>query len=229
MAGIDLLLYRPGSSLLHRTHPTLKILLLLLISFQVTYGDVITLIYYMVITQLYRRKIIKGELLYGLYICISLTIFQSINSGSLEVVTFIQSFIYSLRFVQVISLGNIFITTTRPEEISPAIQKLIRSRKISENIGLSLRTFPIFLQSWKQCYMALKSRLYFNRKSPIYRLKWIAIPLLIETFKRSHEISIAMDARCYRGWIEEEISDKEYPIILIIITILPFLQLIKTL
>lgn len=223
VAEINLFQYRVGTTLIHRMHPTLKILLILLISIQVTYGNTYNLIYYVLLILIYRRGLSRSELYYGLYITLTLTLFQSISIKEFNIQVLFQSLIYSLRFIIVISMGNLFISTTRPESISQAIYNLLRNRKLSENISLSLRTFPIFIESWKQCHTALKARNFYNRKNPFYRLTWISIPLLIETFKKSHDISLTLETRCYSGWIPEEITDRDINKWVIIIILIPYL------
>lgn len=225
MAEIDLFQYRAGSSLLHKMHPSLKIILIILISIQVTYGSSYTLLYYSLLIMIYRRGISRSELIYGIYITTTLTLFQSLTEGAFNHSILTQSLIYSLRFIIVISMGNLFISTTRPESISQAIYHLLRNKRLSENIGLSLRTFPIFIQSWRECHMALKSRSFYSRKNPLYRLKWISIPLLVETFKKSHEITLSMESRSYSGWVSEEIVDRVIPKKVIFVVLIPYLQL----
>lgn len=226
MADIKLFIYQKGSSSIHKTHPTQKILLLILTSYFLTTGSLYILLYYLVVILLgfyiskLDIKLLFKDLKYLLVLTIIITIFQ----GSIK-----NSLIYTLRIGEMLILGTIFTGTTKPNEIAPGLYKLIRNRKIAQNISLTINLIPTFLIGWKEINQSLNSRGLYLSKNPFRKLFGIAIPLLIETFKKSEDISMAMESRAYSGWNNTEIEDNKINIIMLIIFISPFLLLIKKL
>lgn len=227
MANLDLFSYTKVNSRLHRTHPTLKIVLLSLISFSIVYGSKYALIYYLIliifgfITS--KLTLLFHQFKYLLFITISITLFQIVINRDFSIIAIVNTLIYILRITEVILLGNLFTGTTRPQDITQGLYNIIRNKKLSENISLTIRLIPTFLISWNEIEQSLNSRGLYLRKNPFVLLKNISIPIIVDTFKKADSISTAMESRCYSGWIEEKVRDTNIDIPLIIIVILPYL------
>ncbi len=220
MADINIFIYKKGNSLIHQLHPTLKIVLMILSSYLITTGETLLLFYYITIilfaffiSKLSLSLLLK-DLRYLLILGVIISLFESsIYSG----------LIYTARIGEMLLLGTIFTGTTRPEDIAPGLFKIIRNKKIAQNISLTIGLVPTFLISWKEIESCLNSRGLYIRKNPFRILNGIVLPLLIETFKKADYISMAMESRCYTGWMEEEITDTKINIPIIILIILPYL------
>lgn len=224
MATLNLFIYKEDVTILHKMHPTLKIILMGFISFLLTYGNNIILVYYttlvligFILSKLNIYLILK-DLKYIIFLGSILTIF----SGDI-----IPSVIYTLKIGIIILLGTLFMGTTRPEDITPGLYNIIRNKKLTENISLTIRLIPTFLISWGEIEESLKSRGLYLSKNPLKIIFNITIPLLIETFKRGDSISMAMESRCYSGWVKSKVFERGISISIIALTISPTLLLIK--
>ena len=227
MAEVVLFSYQKGDSRIHRLHPTLKILMLFFVAIGVTYGDLLTLLYYIVLIGLsfYKSKISKNlfQMKYITLLAVTIFLFQVVLIKDITFEAIKNSILYVVRISSVILLGRIFTETTRPDDITPGIYNIIRSRRVAQNISLTIRLIPTFLISWSQIQLALKSRGLYLRKNPFIILKNITIPLLVETFKKSDSISNAMESRCYTGWVKCKTFEDNLDILLIVLTTLPHL------
>ncbi|MBN2618339.1 MAG: energy-coupling factor transporter transmembrane protein EcfT [Spirochaetales bacterium] len=224
MAEINIFNYIPGKSRLHKLHPSIKIILMLIISGLTLYGDIYFTIYYFILsiiaTKFCKIKIGKVQIKYLIFIFVSMSVFQYFFSQGVD---------YSIKIVTIILYGNIFTSTTKPSDITPGLYILIRNRRISENLSLTIRLIPMFLLGWSEINDTLNSRGLFVQKNPFRKIYYITIPLLVETIKRADNISAAMDSRNYNGWTNEEIKYREIYLSIIIIVLLPCLLLIKKL
>lgn len=235
MAQIDFFTYNKKNTILHKTHPTLKIILIALLSITVTRGSLLELIYSVALitvsyfaAQIPFKSLIK-ELRYIIFLIASLTLFQFLLGGLSFIESLNSAGYYGLRIAGLITLGSIFINTTKPQEISPGVYNIVRNKQVSEFISLTIKLVPTFIIGWSRVDESLKSRgLYFS-KNPFRIMKHISIPLLVETFKRADSISTSMESRGYKGWIKADIENKKISVFLIIPVIIPYLLQIKTL
>lgn len=223
MAELNIFIYKKGNSIIHKLHPTLKVILMVLSSYVITTGNNFILLYYIsiIIFGFFISKLPLKLLLKDLKYLLFLGVIISLSESSI-----ISGLIYTVRIGEMILLGTIFTGTTRPEDIAPGLFKIIRSRRIAQNIALTIGLIPTFLISWKEIESSLNSRGLYIRKNPLRILNGIVLPLLIETFKKADSISMAMESRCYTGWVEEEIRDTRINIPIIILIIFPYPLLI---
>ena len=235
MAEINLFIFKDVDSLLHRTHPTLKIVFLVIASFFISKGDGLFLTYYSLlllfgfkIAGLKFRTMIR-ELRYLIILTGIIIIFQLIERHDYILLTLGNSLLYSLRIGLLIFYSILFTGTTKPQDIAPGIYILVRNKSLAQNISLSITLIPTFLLSWYQVKETLESRGIGQVRNPLRIIYYISIPLLVDIFKRSNSISEAMNARSYSKWIVQKPQNRERPIIIIFVTTLPFLQLIKML
>lgn len=235
MAQIDFFTYNKKDTIIHSTHPTLKIILIALLSITLTRGTIFELMYSISIiviayfVSLIPLKSLVKEFRYILFLISSLTVFQFLLGG-LDIIEALSSAAYyGLRITGLITLGSIFINTTKPQEITPGVYNIIRSKQISEFISLTIKLIPTFIIGWSHVDESLKSRGLYLSKNPFRIMKHLSIPLLVETFKRANSISISMESRGYNGWIKTDIENKRLPIFLVIPVIIPYLLQIKML
>lgn len=233
MAEIVLFSYEKGDSKIHKLHPTLKILLLSLISISITYGSIFTVIYYILFIALgFYISGIEGDIRqskYIVFLTIMVILFQIVFTGDFSLETILITALYVVRISLIIFMGKLFTATTKPDDITPSIYNLLPSMSIAENISLTIRLIPTFLISWSEINQTLKSRGLYLRKNPFYILRNITIPLLIETFRKSDTISSSMESRCYSKWVKCKVSENRIDILIILLAILPHLPQIKML
>jgi energy-coupling factor transporter transmembrane protein EcfT len=236
MAQIDLFSYNFIDTPFHRMHPVLKIAILSITSFKIITGTY-SLPYVVILSLIFihRSKMIitPGVLKYTLVIAILVFIFFLFNSEVSLLDNILQSTIYALRIGGLILLSRLFIFTTSLQDISQGVLIITRNKKIAEIVSLCLNLFPAFTLGINRIFTSLRSRGLFRIKNPYYFLKYLVTPVFIETFKKTHDYSIAMESRGYNGYIEREISHSQiiiYPIIFLLPSfLLDFLPQIKML
>ena len=108
-----------------------------------------------------------------------------------------------LRMLLVVLLGMTLVITTRPSEIKTAVEWFLKPfpgiprARIGTMLGLLLRLIPLLTAQGGETMDAQRARGVENRKNPIYRLTWFAIPFLRRSFAAVDRLSMAMEARCY--------------------------------
>jgi len=224
MAELNIFIYKKGDSPIHRTHPTVKIILLMLSSYMISKGNIFILSYFSIlilsgffITTLSIKMLFK-DIKYLIILGVIISILQLSVKGAL---------IYILRIGDILLLGTIFIGSTRPNEISPGIYNIVRSRRLAQNISLTINLIPTFIITWKEIELSARSRGVYIKRNPLNLVKGLLVPLLIETFKKADTISRAMDSRSYNGWIKEDIEDRNINFQLILLVLLPYLIYLK--
>ena len=121
----------------------------------------------------------------------------------------------SSRLLLLIVLSLVFTSTTSPLKIADAVESLLRfifippetAHEIAMIMTIAIRFIPVISMEVNEIIKAQKSRgTRFDSGGLIRRIKSflpIIIPLLVSTFKRADELALAMDVRCYRGYMDE--------------------------
>lgn len=120
-------------------------------------------------------------------------------------------FFMSMRLIIVVLAASLFTLTTSPTEITDAIESLLRwgrpiglpAHEIAMMMSIALRFIPTLTEHLERIVCAQMSRgADFEAKSIIEKAKCfipVLIPLFVNAFKTAEDLSIAMEARCYRG------------------------------
>jgi energy-coupling factor transporter transmembrane protein EcfT len=107
------------------------------------------------------------------------------------------------RMLLVVLLGLTLVITTRPAEIKAAVEWFLKPlpgiprARIGTMLGLLVRLIPLLAAQAEETLDAQRARGIENRKNPVYRLTWFAIPFLRRSFAAVDRLSTAMEARCY--------------------------------
>jgi len=107
------------------------------------------------------------------------------------------------RLVNIVFTGIIFVATTRPSSLKTAVEWWLRplpfipEQRVAVMLSLVIRFIPVILEQARETADAQKALGVENRQNPFYRLRKIALPMLIRTFITADELAVAMDARCY--------------------------------
>ena len=117
---------------------------------------------------------------------------------------------YSLRLIALILTANLLTLTTAPMEITDGIERMlrvfrklgVRSHELALMFSISLRFIPLLLEESDRIKKAQMCRGITFRGGLFKRAKQLiplVIPLFLSAFRRSNDLALAMDARCYRG------------------------------
>lgn len=234
MKGLTLGRYAPFNSFVHRLDPRSKLLILVLMMIAVFYGytsqvmtfvmgGVLLLIIFVIllISRISLRQLFSSLRALWIMIIILLLINVlvppigasriafSIGSSHIFWESLLQSAKIVLRLVMMISLTLILTATTKPLDLTYALEwymyplKLIKfpTHEIAMTISIALRFIPTLLDETMRIMNAQASRgVDFEHgkiKEKIKAILSLIVPLFISAFQRSEELANAMEARGY--------------------------------
>lgn len=123
----------------------------------------------------------------------------------------LKGFIISLRLVLLILVSSLLMFTTSPLKLTDALESLMSPLKrvgfpaheLAMMMTIAMRFIPTLLEETDKIIKAQQSRgSDIGDGNFIQRTKGmlpVLVPLFISAFRRADELSIAMEARCYRG------------------------------
>jgi len=219
MAAMTAFSYLTGASALHRMDVRFKLASMILCSLATVKAQAGGLFFFTLAlgaTLLYIRAPISGfirELRYFGVLLLFVFIARSLSAPgtpfiNLSFVTITyrgihQGALVCWRLLNIVITGIIFVATTRPASLKNAVEWLLRplpfipEQRVAVMMSLVIRFMPVILEQAHETADAQKARGVENRKNPFYRLRKIALPVLIRTFITADELAVAMDARCY--------------------------------
>ncbi len=229
MKGIAIGQYFPGSSLLHRMDPRIKIVLtlafILLIFFCKNFWALGMMAGFLLIGMLISgvpmKMLIKSLRAILLIICITavLNLFYITDGNLLFPNTFIKvtdkglfTAIFMAVRISCLIIGSSLMTfTTTPTMLTDAIERLLSPLKIFKiqvhtlamMMTLALRFIPTLVEEIDKIMNAQKARgADLESGNLIDRAKAlvpILVPLFVSSFRRAYELAFAMECRCYTG------------------------------
>ena len=122
-----------------------------------------------------------------------------------------QSIFMALRLIFLVVGTSLLTLTTSPIELTDGIEKLLNPfrkvglpvHELAMMMTIALRFIPTLLDETDKIMKAQMSRgADFESKNLISRAKNLVpllVPLFVSAFRRAEELSMAMEARCYRG------------------------------
>lgn len=201
-----------GDGVLYKLDPRTKLmgLLLYIVSlfvFKTWLGFVLTIVFFLLLRIL--SKISLGYMVKGLkpvfFIILFVTIFNVILGQS----DWVKTLFTLWRMIGAVLASNILTLTTRPREISDALEKGLSFlsiihfpvHELATIISLAFRFIPILTEEAGRVIDAQKSRGSKIGEGKIVdkakSIMPIIIPLFISAFRRSDELALAMDSRLY--------------------------------
>jgi len=132
--------------------------------------------------------------------------FISITAQGLE-----QAIFMALRLVFLVVGTSMLTLTTTPMDLTDGIERLLNPfnkvglpvHELAMMMTIALRFIPTLLDETDKIMKAQMSRgADFESKNIISRAKNLVpllVPLFVSAFRRAEELSMAMEARCYRG------------------------------
>lgn len=228
LSSITIGQYYPGSSLLHRLDPRVKLLLLLAFMAEIfvftaapTYTVLSAVTLLLMLNSGVPLKIIVGSLK-PLWWIIAFTFLIHLCStpGSSIAQVWIftltweglaQGCLICLRLVLLILLSSLLTFTTSPLKLTDAMEALLSpfkrigvpAHELAMMMTIALRFVPTLIEETDRIMKAQQSRgVDFSEGSLLKRAQNmvpIMVPLFLSAFRRADDLALAMEARCYRG------------------------------
>ncbi|MDQ7857574.1 MAG: energy-coupling factor transporter transmembrane protein EcfT [Armatimonadota bacterium] len=116
-----------------------------------------------------------------------------------------------LRLVLLVALASLLTFTTSPVELTDGLERLLRplrrvgvpAHELAMMMTIALRFIPTLLEETDRIMKAQIARgADFDSGGMVRRLRALIpllVPLLVSAFRRSEDLALAMEARCYRG------------------------------
>ncbi len=221
--------YYPGSSILHRTDPRVKIVLTLVFIFIVFFCKnffslglmVLSLLIGILLSRVPIKMILKSMKAIALIIVLTalLNLFYTTDGKVLLDLRFAKitdSGVFTAVFMAVrilaLIVGSTLLTyTTTPTMLTDAIERLLSPLKVfhvpvhtlAMMMTLALRFIPTLIEEIDKIMNAQKARgADWESGGLLQRAKAlvpILIPLFVSSFRRAYELAFAMECRCYTG------------------------------
>jgi energy-coupling factor transport system permease protein len=117
----------------------------------------------------------------------------------------------SARLILLVVTTSLLMFTTSPVELTDGLERLLRpfqrlglpGHELAMMMTIALRFIPTLLEETEKIAKAQMARgAEFDRGPPWQRARAfipVLVPLMISAFRRSEDLALAMEARCYRG------------------------------
>lgn len=218
--------YYPTNSIIHKLDARLKIILtliyIILTFFSSNYYSLATLYFLVIIITIFSKipfkmylKSIKMILFLILFTSI-MNLFFATGSIILEfgIIKITEngindSILMALKFFVLIFISSSLTYVTTPSELTNALESLFKPLRffklnptnLSMMITIALRFVPTLLRETDKISKAQKARGAQidsgNLKQRVKSLISILIPLFMLSFRKAHDLAIAMECRCY--------------------------------
>jgi energy-coupling factor transport system permease protein len=220
--------YFPGSSLVHRMDPRIKLVLLfcfitalLMANRALTYAGVfLFLLSAAAVSRVKPKALVKG--MRPMFFIIIFTAFLNIfyTPGD-PIVSFwfinisaegIRRAVYmAFRLIMLISSTFMLTYTTSPIALSDALARLMSPlallrlpvHEFAMMMTIALRFIPTIIEETDKIMSAQKARGADFESGNLFRrakaLIPLLVPLFVSAFRRADDLAVAMECRCYRG------------------------------
>ena len=229
MKDITLGQYFPGSSLLHRLDPRMKLVLTLLFIVLVFlpqnwWGLLAVLVFLVLVVALSRLParllwrsvkpvlflVLFTAVLNMLYVHTGTTLVQwgfiHVTTGGLQNAAFI-----AVRILCLIAGSSLLTYTTTPTALTDGIEQLlsplkwikINPHELAMMMTIALRFIPTLMEETDKIMSAQKARGADLESGGLLQrvraLVPILIPLFVSSFRRAYDLAMALECRCYQG------------------------------
>lgn len=221
--------YYPTESLIHKLDPRVKLLAIFCYTIFLFLNDsvagyiinILILAVVIKMTNVPLKQMLKGlkSIMFLLLFSVFFTVFFTEGEDMLFRLGMIkvswqgifQAVKICLRIFLLITISTVLTLSTTPTDIADALEKScsplnkikIPVHEIAMMITIALRFIPILMEETDKIMRAQKARgADFESGGFIRRAKGlipIFIPLIVSAVKRSMDLAMAMEARCYRG------------------------------
>lgn len=228
LSNITLGQFFPGESIIHKTDPRVKIVLMLVLLVSVflasNYVSLFILLLTVILLVILSRisiNIYFRSMKFILYIILFtsiLNIFYGKGVPILELGPIViteeglnNSIFVSLRLIMLILISSLLTFTTTPTDLTDALERImkpltvfkIKTHELAMMMTIALRFVPTLLEETDKIMNAQKARgADMESGNILKRIKSlipILVPLFVSSFRRAYDLAMAMECRCYRG------------------------------
>ena len=218
----------PGSSIIHRLDPRVKICLLFVMMVLIFLIDKVAayaaltgfIIIIIAVSQIPPSTVLKSLKPLMWIILFTFLIHLVSHDGNIIFKIWIfeitdegvfKGILISLRLILLIVLSSLLTFTTSPLKLTDAMEKLLSplsrfgvpAHELAMMMTIALRFIPTLLEETDKIIKAQSARgVDFESGNIFQRAKLmvpILVPLFLSAFRRADELAMAMEARCYRG------------------------------
>ena len=219
MAELTYVRYQPGTSLIHRLDVRVKLIGMILLAVSTTRADLsdLALIGILTVSGFIAARPLVNKLSAGLFwwlgfIALVFVARVLATDGTLVFrigfLAVTREGVYdgmqvAGRLAMVMLLGLLLVVSTRSIEIKAGIHRLLRpiprfpAGRVATMLGLVLRFIPMIFEQARKTSSAIKARGIEQRRNPVYRIKYLALPLMRRLFEDTDNLILAMQARQY--------------------------------
>lgn len=229
MKDITLGQYYPAKSIIHLLDPRVKLLAVILYTCFLFFNDsvigyavnIIVLASMIRMTKVPFKQIVKGlkSILFLLLFSVFFTVLFTngehllLHYGAIHISMegILLAIKICIRIFLLIVMSTILTLSTTPTDIADGLEKSCRIlnvihvpvHEIAMMITIALRFIPILMEETDKIMRAQKARgADFDSGGFIEKAKKLVpifIPLIVSSVRRSLDLAMAMEARCYRG------------------------------
>lgn len=228
LQGISLGQFFPGTSVLHRLDPRIKIgilLLLMILAFccdtGAACGILVAATASLILVSRVPLRLFLGSIRPLWWILVFTFLIHAVSDPGEEITRVMgfsitwegirQGGYVSLRLILLILLSSLLTFTTSPLKLTDAMEKLlspgkrigIPAHELAMMMTIALRFVPTLIEETDKIMKAQSARgSDFSTGNLLARLKCLVpvlVPLFLSAFRRADELAMAMEARCYRG------------------------------
>ncbi len=220
--------YFPGTSLIHRLDPRVKIALTFLnIIFIFIASNFQSL--FLMVAMIFGVLLLSGVPLKlyfkSLKAIVFVVLFTSVlnlfygggdvvwSAGFMQITTggISNAIFITIRIISLILFSSVLTFTTSPTELTDALERIMKPLKllhvkvheIAMMMTIALRFVPTLLEETDKIMSAQKARgADMESGGLMQRIKAlipILIPLFVSSFRRAYDLAMAMECRCYHG------------------------------
>lgn len=123
----------------------------------------------------------------------------------------LEAIIINVRLILLICLTSLLTLTTSPGDLTAGLERLLRpftvirfpAGEFALMLAIALRYIPIAAEEIDIMIKARKARgAFYEGRNWIRRMQEplrLIVPLLVQSFRRAEQLSVAMESRCYKG------------------------------
>ncbi len=221
--------YYPGTSVVHRLDPRMKIILLIvyivavfcagtLVSFAV---PLVFMVLAVRLAAVPLRMIVKSlkplriilifTFVLNLFFLGGDTVLLDLGFARITREGIVTALLYALRLIFLVAGSSLLTLTTAPVPLTDGLERLLSPLKairfpaheMAMMMTIALRFIPTLLEETDKIMKAQSARgADFESGNLIQRAKAMVpllVPLFVSSFRRAGELAMAMEARCYHG------------------------------
>jgi energy-coupling factor transporter transmembrane protein EcfT len=220
MAELTIFHYLHKNSVLHKMDGRIKLICMILFSISASFASsksdftilTIVLLATLFIAQLPITTLLKELKFFSFLIILVIVVHSFSIPGSpipnfpvpgLTIEGITSGLVFAWRLILIIIICIIFTGTTPLLLLRNVIEwflrpvPLIPASRVAIMINLTFALIPLIFDQASEMLNAQKARCIEGRKNPVKRIMFTAFPLLVQTFRRTDELILAMEARCY--------------------------------